>query len=66
MMASRIDWAVNLARRTGAKTVIDPQAMVTTALGETASPLLRRAVGGAEQRWEGLAVLLGSPEFSRR
>jgi hypothetical protein len=25
-----------------------------------------RAVGGAEQRWEGLAVLLGSPEFSRR
>ena len=66
MMASRIDWAVDMARRTGAKKVIDPQAMVTTALGETSSPLLRRAVGGAEQRWEGLAVLLGSPEFSRR
>jgi uncharacterized protein (DUF1800 family) len=66
LMASRIDWAVQTARRRGAKTVIDPQAMVTAALGDTASPLLMRAVGGAEQRWEGLAVLLGSPEFSRR
>ena len=66
MVASRVDWAVDMARRTGAKTVIDPQAMVSVALGDTASPLLLRAVGGAEQRWEGLAVLLGSPEFSRR
>ncbi|MEI6096971.1 MAG: DUF1800 family protein [Alphaproteobacteria bacterium] len=66
MMASRIDWAVDMARRRAARTVIDPQGMVTTALGDTASPLLMRAVGGAEQRWEGLAVLLGSPEFSRR
>ena len=64
MIAARIDWAVDLARRAG--NAVDPQAMVTTALGDTASPLLMRAVGGAEQRWEGLAVLLGSPEFSRR
>ncbi len=64
MMASRIDWAVDMARRAG--NGVDPQAMVTVALGNTASPLLMRAVGGAEQRWEGLAVLLGSPEFSRR
>ncbi|MBC7740171.1 MAG: DUF1800 domain-containing protein [Candidatus Saccharibacteria bacterium] len=64
MMAARIDWAVDMARRAG--NGVDPQAMVMVALGETASPLLMRAVGGAEQRWEGLAVLLGSPEFSRR
>lgn len=64
MVASRIDWAVDMARRAG--NAVDPQAMVTAALGDTASPLLKRAVGGAEQRWEGLAVLLGSPEFSRR
>ena len=36
------------------------------ALGSYASPLLLRSVARAEQRWEGLAVLLGSPEFSRR
>ena len=64
MMAARIDWAVDLARRAG--NAVEPDAMVTAALGDSASPLLRRAVGGAEQRWEGLAVLLGSPEFSRR
>ncbi|MEO8241864.1 MAG: DUF1800 family protein [bacterium] len=64
MMASRIDWAVDMARLTGGRT--DPQAMVQTALGDMATPLLQRAVGGAETRWEGLAVLLGSPEFSRR
>ena len=64
MMAARIDWAVDMARRAG--NGVDPQAMVNAALGDTASPLLMRAVGGAEQRWEGLAVLLGSPEFSRR
>ena len=64
MMAARIDWAIDLSRRAGNQ--VDPQAMVKTALGDTASPLLMRAVAGAEQRWEGLVVLLGSPEFSRR
>ena len=64
MMAARIDWAIDLARRAGNQ--VDPQVMVQAALGDTASPLLMRAVGGAEQRWEGLVVLLGSPEFSRR
>jgi len=64
MMAARVDWAIDMARRAGNQ--VDPQAMVKVALGDTASPLLTRAVGGAEQRWEGLVVLLGSPEFSRR
>lgn len=64
MVAARLDWAVDLARRAGDR--IDPVDMAQTALGTTASPLILQAVGRAEQRWEGLAVLLGSPEFSRR
>jgi uncharacterized protein (DUF1800 family) len=64
MMAARIDWAVDLARATGDR--VEPVTLVDRALGDMASPLLRRAVAGAEQRWEGLAVLLASPEFSRR
>jgi uncharacterized protein (DUF1800 family) len=64
MMASRIDWATDLARATGDRA--DPAAMVDFALGDMATPLLRRAVAGAEQRWEGLAVLIASPDFSRR
>ena len=64
MMAARIDWAVDCARLAGDR--IDPVAMVNTALGDLASPLLKQSATRAEQRWEGLAVLLGSPEFSRR
>jgi uncharacterized protein (DUF1800 family) len=64
MVAARMDWSVDLAHRFGART--DPSDMVDAALGELASPLLRQAAGAAEQRWEGVAVLLASPEFSRR
>lgn len=64
MLAARLDWATDLAHRIGNR--VNPQDMVDAALGPLASPLLRQAVGAAEQRWEGLAVLLGSPEFSRR
>jgi uncharacterized protein (DUF1800 family) len=64
MMAARVDWAVNVARATGGRT--DPVTAVDFALGDMATPLLRRAVSGAEQRWEGLAVLIASPDFSRR
>ncbi len=64
MMAARIDWAVDAARLPAGR--INPVAMVETALGDFASPLLKQSASRAEQRWEGLAVLLGSPEFSRR
>ncbi len=64
MMAARVDWAVDLARATGDRA--DPSAFTDVALGPYATPLLRRAVAGAEQRWEGLAVLFASPDFSRR
>ena len=64
MVAARIDWAVKLARATGERA--DPVALTDQALGTYATPLLIRAVAGAEQRWEGLAVLFASPDFSRR
>ena len=64
MIAARIDWAVDVARATGDRA--DPVALADFALGDMATPLLRRAVAGAEQRWEGLTVLLASPDFSRR
>jgi len=64
MLAARLDWAADLARLTAA--TADPEAQTRFVLGDLASPLLTRAVAGAEQRWEGLAVLLGAPEFMRR
>lgn len=64
MIAARIDWAVDLARATGDRA--DPVELVDFALGDMAAPILRRAVAGAEQRWEGLAILIASPDFSRR
>ncbi len=64
MLASRLDWAADLARLTGDRA--DPVAQTRAVLGDLASPLLLSAVAGAEQRWEGLAVLLGSPEMMRR
>lgn len=64
MMAARIDWAIDSARL--AEDRVNPVAMVELALGDYASPLLKQSASRAEQRWEGLAVLIGSPEFSRR
>jgi len=64
MMAARLDWATDLSRIAGKKA--DPGAVADAALGDLATPMLHRAVRGAEQRWEGLAVLFGSPDFMRR
>lgn len=64
MVSARTDWAIDLGRAAGDKS--DPVALTDFALGDLAGPMLRRAVGGAEQRWEGLTVLLASPDFSRR
>lgn len=63
-LAERIDWASELVQQY-ARTV-DPRAFVEQALGPVASPLLQRAVAGAETRHEGVALVLVSPEFNRR
>ncbi|NBZ88149.1 DUF1800 domain-containing protein [Stagnihabitans tardus] len=64
MVSARVDWSIDLGRAVGERA--DPVAMADFALGDLASPILRRAVAGAEQRWEGVTVLLSSPDFSRR
>lgn len=64
MMAARIDFAADLARAAGDRS--DPVGLCDGVLGGLASPALRPSIQGAEQRWEGVAVLLGSPDFMRR
>ncbi|MDD9978185.1 MAG: DUF1800 domain-containing protein [Boseongicola sp.] len=44
----------------------DPRKFLQTTLDDAASDLLRRAVGGAESRKEGVALVLASPDFNRR
>ncbi len=64
MMAARIDFAADLARAAGDRS--DPVGLCDGVLGGLANPALRPSIQGAEQRWEGVAVLLGSPDFMRR
>jgi uncharacterized protein (DUF1800 family) len=64
-LAARIAWSVEAARRV-AERGMDPRAFVTCALGDTAGDRLKWAVGAAETRAEGLALVLASAEFNRR
>lgn len=63
-LTARLDWAANAARHFAADT--DPRVFVETALKDAASDKLRFAAGGAEVKWEGVALVLASPEFNRR
>ncbi len=63
-LAARIRWSVGFAERIADDT--DPRAFLESALADAATPLLTRAVAGAESRVEGIALTLVSPEFNRR
>ena len=63
-LAARIRWSIGFAERIESTT--DPRDFLQHALSDAATPLLIRAVGGAESRVEGLAITLVSPEFNRR
>jgi uncharacterized protein (DUF1800 family) len=63
-LADRLDIANQLSRRVVA--LVDPVAVVDTALGPLASPETRQTVARAESRQQALALLLMSPEFQRR
>lgn len=63
-LTARLEWAASVARKLGEDT--DPREFVGTALGDAASSKLRFAASGAEAKWEGVAVVLASPEFNRR
>lgn len=62
-MAARLDIAAQWARRTGD---VDPLDLANTVLGPAASRDTREAIGQAESRAQGLALLFISPEFQRR
>lgn len=63
-VAQRLDIANQLARRVGG--MIEPEAVVETALGPLASEQTRQAVARAESRPQALTLLLMAPEFQRR
>ncbi len=63
-LTARIDWAARLARHMAERA--DPVALAAQLLGDRPDPATRSAVAEAEQRWEGVAVLLASPDFMRR
>lgn len=60
-LAARLNWAETLARRFGDK--LEPATLARSILGDEGTAI---AAGRAEQRWEGVAVVLGSPDFMRR
>ena len=63
-LAARIEWGGNLANVYGQE--IDPRILVKQVLGDSASQKLKYVVGDTESKWEGVALLLISPEFNRR
>jgi len=63
-LAARVIWAHETAQRFARER--DPRAFLDQTLGPIASPQLSSAVAGAETRFEGVAVVLASPEFNRR
>lgn len=63
-LAARIEFAIEIAKNYGQAT--DPRVLLSEVLGDGASNELQVAVAGAESKWEGVALLLVSPEFNRR
>ncbi len=62
-LAARIEWAGGLANEHGQG--VDPRILIKQVLGDSASEQLIYAVGDTESKWEGVALLLISPEFNR-
>lgn len=63
-LAARIEWATAIARHHG--TDLDPRAFLNTTLADAAPETLHFAAGGAESKWEGVAIVLASATFNRR
>ncbi|MCB1367867.1 MAG: DUF1800 family protein, partial [Rhodobacteraceae bacterium] len=63
-LAARVEWALMAINVFGRDQ--DPAAFAAAALGDMADDQLRRIVGFAESRAEGMALVLASPEFNRR
>jgi len=63
-LAQRLDIANNLSRRVGE--FIDPDAIVSRALGPLLSKETKQTVALAESRPQAITLLLMAPEFQRR
>ncbi len=63
-LAARISWGKSLAEEYGQH--VDPRELLPQVLGSDVSEALKVAVAGAESKWEGVALMLVSPEFNRR
>jgi uncharacterized protein (DUF1800 family) len=63
-LTARIEWASQLGVVLEPR--IDPRTFVDVALGPLARKETRSAVRSAAERWEGIALVLASPEFNRR
>lgn len=63
-LAARVEWAL-MAINAFARDQ-DPVVFAANALGDVADERMRRIVGLAESRAEGMALVLASPEFNRR
>jgi uncharacterized protein (DUF1800 family) len=63
-LAARIAWALEQPGSLGP--LPDPRALLARALGPLADDRLAWAVGAAESRAEGVALVLASPAFNRR
>ncbi len=64
-LATRISWAMAIPRSL-TPDLPDPRDFVLTTLGDLAEPRTLFAARAAEQRWEGVGLILAAPEFNRR
>lgn len=63
-LAARLQWATRLGRELEARA--DPRDFLSVALADRASPEVTFAATRAAEKWEGIALILASPEFNRR
>ncbi|WP_424938973.1 DUF1800 domain-containing protein [Aliiroseovarius sp. S253] len=64
-LAARIQWAVSAPSSLDV-TLPDPRDFVEIALAGQATEMTQFAARAAETRWEGIGIILSSPEFQRR
>jgi len=71
LLAARIAWSMTmplavLGTKKAMTPALDPRVLVDIVLGDRVSPPLRQAVGRAENKVQGLGLILASTEMNRR
>lgn len=65
-LASRLEFASLLGNQLAKQRELDPRKLAEDTLRDALRPGTAFAIGGAEARWEGFALIFASPEFNRR